>query len=67
MTEQELTKLFNKCTHSIPGTDNIRAIDLNLFLTAAAIISQNAYTKGVTEGLDSLHEAVQTTIKGVLV
>jgi hypothetical protein len=67
MTEQELLNLYTRFSTPLPGIENIRAIDFNLFKAAAEVITHEAYVSGVTEGLDSMHDAVQGTLKGLLV
>lgn len=67
MTEQELFKLYTRFSTSLPDIEDIRAINFSLFKAAAEVIIHESYIAGVTEGLDSMRDAVQGTLKGMLI
>ena len=65
MTQQDLEELFTRYTARIPGTDTIRAIDLNTFTAAAEYIAHKAYVQGVDESLNHMQQAIDMGVNAV--
>lgn len=67
MKEEQLKILFNQCTVEMPGSNNIRALNFDLFQTLVNQIYNNGYAEGHADGVNYMGDVLDLSLKSMKV